>query len=1204
MKRFTKILFGIVTFVVVPVFVHAETIMACDPSRVFNVAPAGSIPLTLGGGAPQNPYTMNFYDTTTAGISGLKTYCMSPAQRGGADAAKTVFYCDRVVDPSDNSDKWRQAYDVALTKAYQTLLSTGHANNPPTQDDRVIGELVFRWLSYNFNQGDNNSSFKNPQYAAALKSMFLLDASGQPMSYWNTGDPRYNVALDVYRQAQAAGNEILAGKTYDDLVMSGPGDTDGKIWGDVYNQVITSTTNGDSEVYTIKIDADSVHGPSHIYWDMFTGGCTNSTVTCSATASGSGSSGQIVITVKKNANYDGQAYGLYYDSAYYDIRSASSNILLLKPASRVNGYTIQNMLVAVDGKSEGTPITYTRRRHPVYTDRCIRDNNKFYYVNYRDGVETSRREVTNEDEMVRLNCPIYCTMLPDGTRTEDRYSWASADQYSDSKHFFNHDEYNTYCDSLNYSCHKDGNINHCGPEYMTEHPGASNDECTQDEYNHYCPGDRSCTHDSSGYYDRSGNATDANTFYEQCCDQLDPGSEEYQINCGCGEPNIDFKFACQEFNSDDEHLNSTVSDTKDNASLKYCLFGARNTDKANNSFEMTDQTTVVNNPYCKVSCVEKVDFLLPNATYTESGGYFTLDTTVTAERKCYVNASADNNYDGIDYAKFKQDLKEEITSLMSNYTEYLRYKTALETAGIVTSRSESADGLTNSYPCSTGTCGCNSYRDCTATIWYVKAFTFSGVSASFDGNNNLIALNTPTVSQGEGLVAEDGSATDASSCGSSGQCVDGSESVIRNALEAQKNTYQTAYETNLRKIKELIRQINDCSAAISNSDDLSSAGWENQFNFDPLIEFEYDEPYQTMPGFNNKFEEVDSTEYAPEYDYCTGDVGNTYNCNGSDTVPTTSSYWIDCNTTSCTLKTYNLSTARYIVKSRKVEATYAPKNHFSIYTPSGTIALNKDNYVLYTGLCGDSEECLPIALNTPTGVFNFKFKYSNLGQYNDNNSNGRLIGTGNSVFNASTNLQTAGYVCQYVNNCPECDYVCEGTDCDISDHDNNEEVCDGECTYDCLNCIFDGKNNTFYYRTVSVHSLFPSSRDRGPNWNNEKGEYTLSQIEGEGENVYRDPEYSYEINPIQMNRIREFNRSVGNYMNTLMDDNSTEALHCESYNSPYQNLVCYSTFLDTPGNKYFTELVRNDEWILWPDSGYYQSATQYSVVNGLGPAWK
>ena len=111
-------------------------------------------------------------------------------------------------------------------------------------------------------------------------------------------------------------------------------------------------------------------------------------------------------------------------------------------------------------------------------------------------------------------------------------------------------------------------------------------------------------------------------------------------------------------------------------------------------------------------------------------------------------------------------------------------------------------------------------------------------------------------------------------------------------------------------------------------------------------------------------------------------------------------------------------------------------------------------------------------------------------------------------------------------------------------------------------------------------------------------------MEGEGENVYRDPEYSYEINPIQMNRIREFNRSVGNYMNTLMDDNSTEALHCESYNSPYQNLVCYSTFLDTPGNKYFTELVRNDEWILWPDSGYYQSATQYSVVNGLGPAWK
>lgn len=92
-----------------------------------------------------------------------------------------------------------------------------------------------------------------------------------------------------------------------------------------------------------------------------------------------------------------------------------------------------------------------------------------------------------------------------------------------------------------------------------------------------------------------------------------------------------------------------------------------------------------------------------------------------------------------------------------------------------------------------------------------------------------------------------------------------------------------------------------------------------------------------------------------------------------------------------------------------------------------------------------------------------------------------------------------------------------------------------------------------------------------------------------------------------MGRIREYNKQVGGYLNTRMGDNSTDALKCESRSingKNYPNIVCYSAFLDTTGNTYFTELKRNDAWILWPESGYFKNQNQYVVTMGIGPAWK
>ena len=43
---------------------------------------------------------------------------------------------------------------------------------------------------------------------------------------------------------------------------------------------------------------------------------------------------------------------------------------------------------------------------------------------------------------------------------------------------------------------------------------------------------------------------------------------------------------------------------------------------------------------------------------------------------------------------------------------------------------------------------------------------------------------------------------------------------------------------------------------------------------------------------------------------------------------------------------------------------------------------------------------------------------------------------------------------------------------------------------------------------------------------------------------------------------------------------------------------------DRLSSTYFTENKRNDIWTLWPDSGYFANNTKYSVVLGMGPAWK
>ena len=191
-----------------------------------------------------------------------------------------------------------------------------------------------------------------------------------------------------------------------------------------------------------------------------------------------------------------------------------------------------------------------------------------------------------------------------------------------------------------------------------------------------------------------------------------------------------------------------------------------------------------------------------------------------------------------------------------------------------------------------------------------------------------------------------------------------------------------------QEINNIFKQYNDCSN-----------GWENNFAFDPVVKFDYDEPYNSM--INETFEKVETLETSSQNRFCSSNVTDTYECNGgfSSNSGTYLQHYFTCTTDGCQETTKSISNAIYLFKTKTESARFEPRNYFSIYTPSGTIALDKDSgtYLLYTGLCDGTGACLPIALNTNTGVFNFKFQFGNVGQFNDNNTNGRLIGEQNSV---------------------------------------------------------------------------------------------------------------------------------------------------------------------------------------------------------------
>ena len=612
-------------------------------------------------------------------------------------------------------------------------------------------------------------------------------------------------------------------------------------------------------------------------------------------------------------------------------------------------------------------------------------------------------------------------------------------------------------------------------------------------------------------------------------------------------------------------------------------------DAAGNPYLMTDQDTVADNPYCKISCKEKASFSLPGAQYTQSGSYFSLKATVEGERDCYSSE--------IDELQFKKDLIAAVNKMLADYNEFTRYKTAMNH---IDSRNETAtDETYHSSTCSnpdgsTYECGsCSSSTGCSATIWYVKAYSYTALLLETDANFNITGYKTETRNQAQDVVPQSGYTEDAS-CEGTGKCQDGTRDTIVSRITAQMNSTRTVYQASLKAIQTNVVDVyNDCAI-----------GWENDIQFDPILDFTYKEPYKD--DINGPFVQVESHETKDNEMYCTGETNNAYECISgakSSSNPKKNQASIKCDDNGCVIEQKQVTSAKWVHKEKAISGTYAPSHDISTYSPWGTIVFNQGTNKLYTSLPEDS---LPIALLSKTGVYQFKFGISNIGQFNSDNTMGRLIGASNSVYQKiaqKNKLSTeAGYVCQYVLNCDGCDFECEGDKCDFIDEDDK---CGPEgCTHVCEDCIFDGNEANYTYKTVSLNKLFPTNRTLGYNWNTKKGQYTIKTIEetNNSEEIYNSKlEYSYTITRTQLARIKRYNKEVGSYVNEK-DDDGNPALVCENKNG-YENIICKSQFLGDGNGTYFEQIVRNESWTLWTELTC-DNGKACAIGAGQGPAWK
>lgn len=728
------------------------------------------------------------------------------------------------------------------------------------------------------------------------------------------------------------------------------------------------------------------------------------------------------------------------------------------------------------------------------------------------------------------------------------------------------------------------------------------------------------------------------------------GSAQTKIGCS--------KAACDTEITEPLCDGDAIATVKAPDKIKSCVIN--NVDDADNSYQYTSG---VDNKYCKVYCKEdyaKIQ-LEPVVKDIKCGSYFKLTSRIEGSKSCYTggetDASARNGEKSIDKDQYIQDVIDAQKTMIEGLNLYRKAKQAIATASDY-SISYGCDGCSAESWTRTG-----SYVGPVVTnIDYEEGFVTSQETTQgfFYGTKESVSNNTRYDSETKKYV-----------CVSS-TCTPGTtEAQVIALIKADMAKGKSMMESGFKAYEAAHTAYNACTT-----------GWQNNFLFEQKIGYYYNEnrgndeyksPYYDIlesaqnkdlyylegtgsaaPKPTSKIEiwkkaTDDKIETGSDYTFDlsieNGSTGK-YNYKSSYGGTFETRKYTVCKDPegSCEIREEQISQAAFVKKYVEKEQDYITPTAFYQIAANGKITVN-------SGYTGDKVQLealinsLPVSTKTVGGGI-FKLNIEWLGEFYDkDNAVGRLMDIpgvawtdrrqGGTTFMDSPKHQdsfTGDYKCYYESpcrpdDCPNCDFVCEGEDCDW--------IQCPECKIDCTNCIFDLNKLNVNFRTISTTNFNSANRTYGYNWItsssmqalqllNKKADATIKEIEDVNESIY-DPEgktsdgssalaLSIKLTPQAIRELKNYNEkhsSDGGYIN-----DSLTCYDAEVNGKTYKNIYCYSEVIDElvknyevtipDGKRLDSQTARaasqnqNGYWELWSDK--HEFIYSESVIGG--PSWK
>lgn len=688
--------------------------------------------------------------------------------------------------------------------------------------------------------------------------------------------------------------------------------------------------------------------------------------------------------------------------------------------------------------------------------------------------------------------------------------------------------------------------------------------------------------------------------YEKACNTNGPGSyaciefeKEYDSNCAecttlvnnveCSAETSTIKIVEGVAVSEES---CTLTDS--NKNVKNCVLNNR--DISGNSYQAKTEG-YPNNNYCKVYCTEDYDIEVPGIQSTNSGIYIKLSANVSGTKSCYTTE--------INREKFEKDLEDARKAVIDAWNEWSHWYNGLHNYSV------DIDENCNGYGCYQSSCSGHKYK----RSWNYPTYDYNGVLSPYGGSDSDGGGHCYNAGSCCTAKNEEGKCTTYSCCGSP-SCSSYNSSDSDDKIERKLGIASDNLDAAIDAYNKVIQEYNACSLTTNQTSPLTNKSnsdvWNMKYNFNPKVSFWYEDGHMSLA--KSIYLIGTPTTSSLSIGNCTGEVDTYYNtCSTGWTTSTLSKeVWNSSNkgskvftcyktgsTFECGYVNINVSTAKYVKQTQTASASYILPTQFYTVYPTGKII--NDEKVSGTS---PLENALPISLGTQAGVYTYTLNVEGLGEYYDSSKTGRIWGEEDSVVvtaledenscsyklsasnlpnnNPAVRANDKGtYTCSYRVNCPGCNVTCGPDGCIWT------ECEDGHCIVKCDRCIFSNGEVNFSYRPITTKDINPNNRELGANWNYDenniktttelKAYATTNDILTKGEKVY---ESDSDDVVLSVKLTQTMIRDIKNY-NDKYDNNggyASNSLKCYDYkdknNIVYENIYCYSTFVDEMAEKY------------------------------------